>query len=672
MLLRSITLQNFGLYAGRQVIELSPQSRDKKPRPIVLIGGKNGAGKTSLLDGVRLALYGKLAVGQRVSQVEYESYLRSRIHTPPSGQDAPSEATIVLDFDFAEGGEIQRYEVTRSWAVRGQSVVESLEVTKNGSEITAVPREEWHHFLQDLLPFGVSQLFFFDGEKIKDIADDTEDDEHLAGAIRTLLGIEMVVRLRTDLGLYIARHERANASTASNRLDQVVRDLERLAREIQEATETLADLQASHDGQKRSADKAKQRFVATGGDIALNRSKLQGEREAIREQRDLLLQTYREGSASLWPLVCAPKLLGKLLATLPDIENVKLRVATQHMLDAFEAWQASAAPAVKKRWTDKHRQEIRMIFQHALGESSDVVTVSHPVAQVPQARERIETALERDAVTSSAFAKRFAQLEARVTEIDSALARVDETTSDYLFDELRAAEQACGATQSQIDSMRGAVKDLRYRQTVLERERKHILDEQSEITKADRQVDMAARAAKSLSLYESALVTQKTRALERAFVTCFNRLARKDDLVRGVRIDDQTFQATLIDSHGVEVPKTLLSAGEKQVYAIAMLWALAKTSGRSLPVIIDTPLARLDSDHRATLIERYFPEVSHQVIVLSTDTEIDEGVVEALHPFVSHSYLLDYLPAERRTLVLSGYFGRLHEDVRKRHALQQA
>lgn len=672
MLLRSITLQNFGLYAGRQVIELTPQSRDKKPRPIVLIGGKNGAGKTSLLDGVRLALYGKLAVGQRVSQVEYENYLRSRIHTPPNRQDAPSEATIVLDFDFAESGEIQRYEVTRSWAVRGQSVVEALEVTKNGSEITAVPREEWHHFLQDLLPFGVSQLFFFDGEKIKDIADDTEDDEHLAGAIRTLLGIEMVGRLRTDLGLYIARHERASASTASSRLDQVVRDSERLAREIREATEALADLQASHDGQKRSADKAKQRFVATGGDIALNRSKLQAEREGIREQRDSLLQIFREGSASLWPLACAPRLLGKVLATLPDIENGNLRVATQRMLDAFEAWQASAAPAVRKRWTDKHREEIREVFQHTLGKSSDADAANHLVANVPQARERMEAALVREAPAASAFAKRFTQLEGRVTEIDSALARVDETTSDYLFDELRAAEQACGATQSQIDVMRELVKDLHYRQTLLERERRHILDEQSEITKVDRQVDMAARAAKSLSLYESALVTQKTRALERAFVACFNRLARKEDLVRGVRIDDHTFQATLIDAHGVEVPKKLLSAGEKQVYAIAMLWALAKTSGRSLPVIIDTPLARLDSDHRATLIERYFPEVSHQVIVLSTDTEIDEGVVDALHPFVSHSYLLDYLPTERRTLVLSGYFGGLHEDVRKRHALQQA
>lgn len=672
MLLRSITLQDFGLYAGQQVIQLLPRTRDNKPRPIVLIGGKNGAGKTSLLDAVRLVLYGKLAIGQRVSQAEYEDYLRSRIHKPHVGQKTPADAAIMLDFDFAEGGEVHRYKVTRRWAARGQSVAEALEITKNGSEMTSVPREEWHNFLQDLLPFGVSQLFFFDGEKIKDIAEDTEDDEHLAVAIRTLLGIELVGRLRTDLGLYIARHERNFGSNASSRLEEVVRDAERLACEILETTETLADLQARHDGQKRTADKAKQRFVATGGDIALNRGRLQAERQAIRDQRDSLLQIFREGSSGLWPLATAPKLLSKVLAALPDVQGRNLHMATQHVLDTFEAWQVAAPPVVQKRWTAKHREEVRELFQRMLGKATDTVTVIHTVANVPQARDRIEAALAREAPAAAAFAKQFAQLEGRASEIDSALSRVDETTTDYLFDELRAAEQTCGATQSQIEVMRGMLKDLQYRQTVLERERKRILEEQSQLTKAGRQVELAARAAKTLSLYESALVVQKTRALELAFVACFNRLARKEDLVRGVRIDDNTFQATLIDAHGIEVPKRLLSAGEKQVYAIAMLWALAKTSGRSLPVIIDTPLARLDSDHRATLIGRYFPEVSHQVIVLSTDTEIDEEVVAALKPFVSHSYLLDYLPAERRTLALPGYFSSQREEARGRRALQQA
>jgi len=143
-------------------------------------------------------------------------------------------------------------------------------------------------------------------------------------------------------------------------------------------------------------------------------------------------------------------------------------------------------------------------------------------------------------------------------------------------------------------------------------------------------------------------------------------------VVRGVRIDDTTFVATLIDASGNHIPKRHLSAGEKQIYAIAMLWALAKTSGRHLPVVIDTPLARLDSEHRAHLIGRYFPEVSHQVVVLSTDTEIDHEVVEQLEKHVSHSYLLDFVKREGRTAVLNSYFVDRKSRVGGERALQQA
>jgi DNA sulfur modification protein DndD len=100
-----------------------------------------------------------------------------------------------------------------------------------------------------------------------------------------------------------------------------------------------------------------------------------------------------------------------------------------------------------------------------------------------------------------------------------------------------------------------------------------------------------------------------------------------------------------------------------------MLWALARTSGRALPMIIDTPLARLDSEHRTALVERYFPAASHQVIVLSTDTEVDDHLLDRLAPSVSHAYRLDYEPDKRSTVVVPGYFGD-KGDVSD--ALQQA
>ncbi|MGC1396131.1 MAG: DNA sulfur modification protein DndD, partial [Coleofasciculaceae cyanobacterium] len=99
-------------------------------------------------------------------------------------------------------------------------------------------------------------------------------------------------------------------------------------------------------------------------------------------------------------------------------------------------------------------------------------------------------------------------------------------------------------------------------------------------------------------------------------------------------------------------------AGEKQLLAIAFLWGLARVSGRNLPVAIDTPLGRLDSSHRTNLVERYFPTASHQVILLSTDTEVGKVEVERLREIeaIAHEYLLKYDASQRQTITQPGYF----------------
>lgn len=161
MILRSIRLEDFGLYAGVTELDLVPRRRQGVTTPVILVGGKNGAGKTTLLEAVRLALYGRRALGARIGQADYEGYLRAKVSRGSKTQ----AAAVVLEFDYAEAGVVHRYKVRREWAVRGKSVVESLLLDKDGSAVASVPREEWHQFLQELIPPGVSQLFFFDGEK---------------------------------------------------------------------------------------------------------------------------------------------------------------------------------------------------------------------------------------------------------------------------------------------------------------------------------------------------------------------------------------------------------------------------------------------------------------------------------------------------------------------------
>lgn len=160
----------------------------------------------------------------------------------------------------------------------------------------------------------------------------------------------------------------------------------------------------------------------------------------------------------------------------------------------------------------------------------------------------------------------------------------------------------------------------------------------------------------TLREFGEALRREKILEVSERFVEAFNQLSTKRNLISRLQIDPSTFSTILSRGNGTSVPKESLSAGEKQVYAIAMLIALARVSGRPLPFIIDTPLARLDTEHRTNLVARFFPYVSHQVVVFSTNSEIDQDYFGRLKPHISRAYLLTYDDSSECSNAQSGYF----------------
>jgi DNA sulfur modification protein DndD len=135
----------------------------------------------------------------------------------------------------------------------------------------------------------------------------------------------------------------------------------------------------------------------------------------------------------------------------------------------------------------------------------------------------------------------------------------------------------------------------------------------------------------------------------------FRQLLRKSDLVAQLEIDPEDFSLQLYGPRGQRVLAENLSAGERQLLAVSLLWGLARASGRLMPTLIDTPLGRLDSTHRMHLVERYFPFASHQVVLLSTDEEITGSYLETLRPKIGRSYLLDYDSQSGSSTVREGF-----------------
>jgi DNA sulfur modification protein DndD len=171
-----------------------------------------------------------------------------------------------------------------------------------------------------------------------------------------------------------------------------------------------------------------------------------------------------------------------------------------------------------------------------------------------------------------------------------------------------------------------------------------------------RMVRLAGRTRDTMQEFLRRATERKIDRLATLITESFRFLLRKQTLVERVAIDPATFAITLHDAAGQALPKRRLSEGEKQIFAIAVLWGLARAAARPLPAVIDTPMARLDAAHRRHLVERYFPSASHQVILFSTDTEVDRPFYAALQPALARAYHLRYDEADKATVGEAGYF----------------
>ena len=190
----------------------------------------------------------------------------------------------------------------------------------------------------------------------------------------------------------------------------------------------------------------------------------------------------------------------------------------------------------------------------------------------------------------------------------------------------------------------------------LEKRRRKIVDEELRSEEHSRPARLLVRTQATMQDYLRRATQRKIDRLSQLVTESFRYLLRKQTLVERVLIDPDSFAITLYDDTGRAIPKQRLSEGEKQIFAVSVLWGLSRAAGGRLPAIIDTPMARLDGKHRDKLVERYFPHASHQVIVLSTDTEIERRYFHALQPHIARAYHLNYDDERKVTVAEEGYF----------------
>lgn len=276
--------------------------------------------------------------------------------------------------------------------------------------------------------------------------------------------------------------------------------------------------------------------------------------------------------------------------------------------------------------------------------------------------------LQDELTAASELLIRFEKTRAKREQLERSLKMTPDDNSILdVFDALKTATEKAAVISGAAKRLDAEADSLRFRRDEVDRKVKQLrrshVDGEINAEESARMAELAVRTQATMKEFLKRSTAKKIDRLSRYVGDAFQFLLRKQALIDRVEIDPESFRITLFDTDGVVLPKERLSEGEKQIFAVSVLWGLAKASPRPLPSIIDTPMARLDSEHRAHLVERYFPHASHQVIILSTDAEIDATAYESIRPHVSHAFHLDYDEVKRSTNAESGYFPAFDEAL---------
>jgi DNA sulfur modification protein DndD len=465
--------------------------------------------------------------------------------------------------------------------------------------------------------------------------------------------------LAIDLDILAGRKRKSLATGKQlENLEAIEEKFNRYNGDLETARSAMETLQKAYDTAKKSFEEASDKFRIEGGKIASERSQLEGRKKeverAIEQQREALRQIAAEKLplGAIIPLLQEAKqqaerelkaqevkishavleardkklldYLARISLTLEQIHSVEEFLAQENQILALEA---SAIETIYLDIDEETLKEFTTVLEHILPAQ---------IARTEEILEQLKT-LETDLDNLD----RELAVAASPEEYETLSKRLQSTQKAYL-DCQAARDQGVKKFEEARKNIEKTKKELTsYSEKALEHQNnEHI-------------VKSIARAQETLKIFKERLTLKKLTKLEGEVTECFRYLLHKSDLVHRVAIDTVNFSLSLYNPEGQNVPKHRLSAGEKQLLSIAFLWGLARVSGRDLPIAIDTPLGRLDSSHRHNLVERYFPSASHQVILLSTDTEIGQNEVKLLKEqgAIAKEYLLQYDSSTRQTTV---------------------
>ena len=709
MKINKVKLHNFSSYEGNNEFDFEITDAEKN---IVLIGGKNGSGKTSLFTAIKVALYGPLAYGYVGINSHYISKIKDLINSKAFQHEVvESEVQITLQLKIER--DISNYVITRKWDYTNQRLTEKYTVERDGKQLKDQELSYFENYLRSIIPPDLFEFFLFDGEEVGNIFSTSAYNTYVRNAVFTMCGMDVFEIIRKFTHGYVTRNNSIDDDEVYDTYEAAKQQMELLEAEKKNLESKVNSLTKELEDTEVQLTELATVFKNAGGILRREKKQLEDEythAEKVKTETLTNIKIFVEG---LMPFYILKDFANPIMSQLDFEEKGEIFYYVQSKLkrdsiaellkgDVLDSKVDQLMDYLLDTFRPKgFRDDMEMMFDlskedigrvNGIVSSLDDFDVSAMVEMVNKRKAASERTAEINRILKNSMSEEdvnaFAQKENEI------LKKKDDLSS-RLYDSQHRLEDIDKELHSQEQIRDKAMQILK-----LNAQNKHVYELSSGISSMMEQF-----------LEEKTLSIRKK--LEKAIVQKLKSIYRKNNLITHIEIgknfdfnlyQDEEYNGkelltlyknlgsseftNLIGTKGekklikmlngtsinvlknkseVELGKEpiqlykkielgRLSKGERQIFILALYWAIIEISGQNIPFVIDTPYARIDANHRREISEKFFPNISDQVIILSTDEEINEEYYKIVKPYVSKEYLLINDENENRTTIKNNYF----------------
>lgn len=692
MRINRINLLNFGSYEGENSFETN--SNDNKN--IVLIGGKNGAGKTTLFTAMRVCLYGFLSMGYKSANSYYNRAITKLINNNAK-LNKPCTASVSLGIELPNGRGLDSYTITRKWILM-DTLSEEFTVIKNDTLFCQEDVADFEKYLLSLIPPELFNLYFFDGERIADFFFNEGSNTRIKEAFLTLCGYDTFEIMRknfkrisssnkgdahTSLKKYIEAKD--SAQIEKEKFERIQASLFHCTSEIENCTADITSLDKN--------------FKNSGG---ITQEEWNQKILSIKEEerkRENWNNELRKWANDIIPFIMVSPLLQKVKNQIEkeNTENKCKNFIELLSIEDFDPLIGDKREDIERVILSKYGTSEHRILDLSFEQSASLMAaISDLLAFDRRSVEKTKRLIKRSINKSAKIRKELEQSSiATVHEYMRLRAELLERKSSLLDQRIILEQQL----QQQKEIVLETNIILSKAQTELEGE-----------IKKESIGDISARAIVMLDKLQSDLYQRQIEKVEAEFRNIVNILMRKNKFIDDIHIDDnfiihifrndeiageklKDFITTntetkfvsvfgkkalqfINEEYGevkfgscpsfikdndvltlpIEIDKESLSNGEKQIFIMALYYSLVQLGNHEVPFVIDTPFARIDTEHRQNIANYFFSELKGQVFILSTNEEITSEHVQILRDKILVQYMLENMDNKKTVVIKDAYF----------------